>query len=127
MGVVLVDGSQVCDQHLSDRHRLGPGAVDLHDGEVLLLAPKDVRSKLVCIAWGRALELVVLRAEQIRQISREVKLDGEELLDEVPASAEPIDLLVAVEHDHAMRVAGCDLRGFPVVLLVDEKRPGRQL
>lgn len=73
------------------------------------------------------MELVVLWAEQVRKVASEIELDWEELLDEVAAGAEPVDLLVVVEHDHAVGVASCDLGGFLVVLLVDEKRSRRQL
>jgi len=128
VGVILIDCSEVGNQHLRDGHRLGPRAVDLDDGEVLLLAPKDVGRELVGVALSaHVLELAVLRAEQVGQVASEIELYWEELLDEVAAGAEPVDLLVVVEHDHAVGVAGGNLGGLLVVLLVDEKRSRRQL
>lgn len=49
MGDVLIDGTQVSYEHRCDRHGLGPRGIDLHDGEVLLLASKDVGSELIAV------------------------------------------------------------------------------
>lgn len=89
----------------------------------MLLAAQDVRSELVAIilSYVRFVNLLVLWPEKVRHVAREVELDRVDLLDEIAARAKPVDFLVAVKHDHTVGVAGGDVRGLLVILLVDEQ------
>jgi hypothetical protein len=109
--VVLVHGSQVSNHHGWDTHCFWPRGVYFHDGKILLLGSKDVRGELseLILRVTKLLISRVLWPEEIRKVSLEIKHDRVRLLSDASTGTEPIYLLVIFHHNHAMRVASCNL------------------
>ena len=114
VGLVLVDSTQVSDHQVRQTQRLAPGAADLHNCKVNLLA-------------HLVLDAVVL-GDETRQSLAEHHLDWGRLLGQTPRCAEPQDV-ASFSHDHSMRIARRYLNCFVLVklALLKEKWSGRYL
>ena len=126
MRLVLVNSSQVCNHHITNRHGFGPSRIDLNNRKVLLLAPHNIRSiLLVRLSWITSRRS--LWPEKVRQVLWQVNHDWRRLVIKVATGAEPVDFLVRVHHHHRVGVTSSDLSYLLVVLLVDVQRSGGEL